>query len=296
MELKQDETERDLGLHTHTCKVCGAQGLFQSYLVREMMDETGDEFEYFVCPECNCLQIGEIPDDLGKYYKSSCYSYNSDISVNAKFPDKPTNMTKILDVGCGCGDWLIRCAMKGYGNLYGCDPFIDDNIQYGNVINIRKCTIHEIEGKDSFDIIRMGDSFEHVTDPYEVLVSAGDLLKDGGMIELIIPTYPNIAFDMFGPHWCQLDAPRHIYLHSMKSIRYLANKCGLKVKEVEYDSDAGQIIGSFFYQNNVSFYNINEQLIRKYFSDRERQEISEMSEEANKKHYGDHMKVYLQKT
>lgn len=296
MEIKPDNTERDMKLRAHKCGVCGSQGMFQSYLVSEMMYKTGDDFEYFICPECECLQIGSIPDNLSRYYKNDYYSYNIGDATSIVLPSEPLKMTKILDIGCGNGDWLRKCAGNGYGNLYGCDPFIESDIKYGEVVNIRKCTIHEIEGAGSFDYIRMSDSFEHVTDPAEVLLSARNLLKEDGIIELSIPTYPNIAFDMFGPYWCQLDAPRHIFLHSEKSIRFLAKKSGLNVTEIKYDSDAGQIIGSFFYQHNVSFYDIDEQLIRRYFSEQERNEIEILSKEANEKHYGDHMKVYLEKT
>jgi len=34
-----------------------------------------DEFEYFECSKCGCLQIGKIPIDLSKYYPTDYYSY-----------------------------------------------------------------------------------------------------------------------------------------------------------------------------------------------------------------------------
>jgi SAM-dependent methyltransferase len=34
-----------------------------------------DEFEYFECAQCGCLQIKEIPEDLAKYYPQNYYSY-----------------------------------------------------------------------------------------------------------------------------------------------------------------------------------------------------------------------------
>ena len=68
MELIKDTKDIDLGLKEHKCRICSAKGLFQSYLVREMLKGTKDEFEYFVCDNCNCLQIAEVPDNLGDYF------------------------------------------------------------------------------------------------------------------------------------------------------------------------------------------------------------------------------------
>ncbi len=42
----------------------------------------------------------------------------------------------------------------------------------------------------------------------------------------------------------QVDAPRHFYLHSVKSLEILAEKAGLTVEKVEYDSIAFQFWGS----------------------------------------------------
>lgn len=75
MVLSRDTTDRNLGYKDHLCRVCGKKGAFLSYLVREMLNGTKDEFEYFVCDNCGCLQISDVPDNLGKYYGSSYYSF-----------------------------------------------------------------------------------------------------------------------------------------------------------------------------------------------------------------------------
>lgn len=293
--MEKDISNRKMGLKKHKCRICGVEGFFQSYLVREMMKETRDEFEYFECANCHCLQISEVPDNLGYYYGDEYFSMIGQGDSEAIFEKPVTDSTKILDVGCGIGVWLYEMAEQGHDNLYGCDPFLDKDVDYGDRVHIKKADITELDGEGSFDVIRMWNSFEHVTNPAEVLEKAMHLLKNDGYIWMAIPIYPNIAFDMFETHWYQLDAPRHIFLYSIKSIKFLADKCRLSISKIEFNSDPRQIIVSFFYQHNVFYNRINRELVEEYFSDDDIGRMLDLCEEANKNKRGDHAVVWFKK-
>jgi len=62
----------------HTCKICDNGIGNRTFIVREMQLGLRDEFEYFECSKCGCLQIGEVPVDLSKYYPNDYYSYLED--------------------------------------------------------------------------------------------------------------------------------------------------------------------------------------------------------------------------
>ena len=186
--LKKDETNRVLGRKHQVCRICGTEGNFDTYLVREMMQGTREEFLYFVCDRCQCLQIAEIPENLGDYYGKDYYSFQVEEDSDIEFSSAVLYSRKVLDVGCGGGKWLIQKAKEGWGNLYGCDPFLEQDRQYGQRVMIRNCSIHEMEGDETFDIIHMSDSFEHMTDPLEVLKSVWRLLKPDGILYMSIPT------------------------------------------------------------------------------------------------------------
>jgi hypothetical protein len=51
----------------------------------------------------------------------------------------------------------------------------------------------------------------------------------------------------YGDKWVQLDAPRHFFLHTRKSMEIAAEKAGLKIAKVQYDSEEFQFIGSELY-------------------------------------------------
>jgi hypothetical protein len=49
------------------CHVC-SDSSGQEFIVHEMMFGFRDEFAYWQCQECECLQIVNPPSDLSKYY------------------------------------------------------------------------------------------------------------------------------------------------------------------------------------------------------------------------------------
>lgn len=219
------------------CKICGKSSWNRTYIAKEMFYGTRQEFEYFVCNYCQCMQIAAIPEDMGIYYSNNYYSFQVS-ELNMRFAGQTKMGQRVLDVGCGTGGWLLNLANETqYGNLYGCDPFIPHDIQYGNRVFIKKCDIRQIDGR--YDYIRFGDSFEHMENPLEVLVNVKRLLNKGGKCTISLPVFPNAAFDTFGVNWYQLDAPRHIFLHSIVSMEYLCNQAQLEIADIKFNSNMG---------------------------------------------------------
>lgn len=271
------------------CEICKWEGNAEFIRAREMMYGTREEFDYFICPECGCLQIVEVPENLGKFYASDYYSYEN--RDGSKTETESKEYSKILDVGCGSGAWLCNLARAGYVNLDGCDPFIKEDLHYENGVNIYKKTIHEMEG--IYDQIYMNDSFEHVTDPHEVMDSIYRLLGDKGVARISIPVFPNIAYEMFGVDWYQLDAPRHLFLHSVNSMKYLAQKHGLKVVKIDFNSNVSQIVRSFLYSKGIPYREQTSELISRYFNAQTLEELKENTEIANQNQFGDHAVFYI---
>ncbi len=273
------------------CRICGNRTDHKIYRVKEMYFGTRQEFEYFECERCQCLQIVKIPENLGEFYRHEYYSFERPEIRVPLMNDRIE--TRVLDVGCGAGGWLMGQQAKGYVNLIGCDLFVDGDIDYEPCIHIKKCTIHEMDG--SFDFIRLKDSFEHMGDPYEVLVSIGRLLDEGGVCLISMPVYPNAAYDAFKENWYEWDAPRHLFIHSVKSMDYLCQKAGLKIKGIEYNSGDLQFITSLLYQEGIPYIEQNNDVIKKYFSSEELAKILELTNGLNQNGYGDHAVFTIEK-
>ncbi len=270
---------------THGCRICGAVGVAPEYRVREMNLGLGDSFLYFQCPACGCLQIAEFPADLSRYYPPEYYSFRRDPAARQgarkalrrirdryaftgrgalgrmlarRYPyrfdgvrewlavEGLTRESRILDVGCGRGELLYDMAEMGYTCLTGVDPFLERDIAYPNGVRVFRKTIRELEG--SFDLIMFHHSLEHIRDQHETLRSAARLLADGGHCLVRIPLSSSFAWEHYRENWVQLDAPRHFFLHSRRSIVQLADAAGLTLSRVQDDSTEFQFTGSELYR------------------------------------------------
>ncbi|HFC92887.1 MAG TPA: class I SAM-dependent methyltransferase, partial [Leucothrix mucor] len=208
-----------------------------------------------------------------------------------------TTDSRILDVGCGAGHLLHSLREAGFSNLLGVDPFNADDIHYDNGLSIEKKSIHDVEQGD-WDLIMFHHSFEHVFDQQEVLAKATSLLKPNGVCLVRVPTASSWAWEHYGVNWVQLDAPRHLFLHSVDSMKLLAEKVGLQMKDVVYDSFAFQFWGSEQYIKNValndkSSYAVNPE--QSAFSKQDIAGFEKRSIELNKENQGDQAAFYLRK-
>ena len=77
------------------------------------------------------------------------------------------------------------------------------------------------------------------------------VLNRGGHALIRIPVASSFAYAHYGADWAQLDAPRHHFLHSLKSIRLLAGQTGLELVDVVFDSTEFQFWASEQYIRDI---------------------------------------------
>ena len=91
-------------------------------------------------------------------------------------------------------------------------------------------------------------------DPTDVFYHLNRLLRKDGILIIRIPLVDGYAWRKYGMDWYQVDAPRHFFLHTQKSISLLAQSVNMEIVKVEFDSTGAQIINSEKYVRNISLF------------------------------------------
>lgn len=315
------------------CKVCGNSENNKEFKIREMMFGFRNEFTYFECSKCGCLQIVEIPRNMEKYYLSDYYSFkNTDKSrnflkqilkakrdkytifkkdfvgkiISRKYPNMLFDMiskieinynTKILDVGCGAGNFLYSLSKIGFKNLVGVDPYLRESTKEGYV-KIYNKSIRELPGNQKYDFIIFNHSFEHISKQLQTLTKVYKLLSEGGVCLIRIPIKTDYIWNCYGINWVQIDAPRHFFLHTLKSFELLVKKSGLSIQDIVFDSTEFQFWGSEQYKKNIPLlaensYSKNPD--KSIFTKKEIEKFKKRAKDLNIRKQGDQVAFFLTK-
>ena len=267
------------------CRICNNLAGNEIFTAREMMFGTRDEFDYFECARCGCLQIDAIPPDLSPYYPPEYYSFSlpRPVSLKRYFQRQHTRFTlgqsgaigwllsrkyrppeyvqwvkragvafedAILDVGCGAGQLLMAMHITGFEDLTGIDPYLAKEVSLGRGLQILRKSMAELDRR--FDFIMLHHSFEHLADPLAALKQIRSLLKPEGRVLIRVPVAGSYAWRAYGVDWVQLDAPRHFFLPTSQSLELLAGQAGFSITDITYDSTAFQFWGSEQYRRGIA--------------------------------------------
>ena len=130
---------------------------------------------------------------------------------------KEGQSARLLDVGCGSGDFLAMAANAGW-TTFGTEPdeFSRDRARASG-LDVR-ATISEFAGEPRFDAITLSHVIEHVPDPVRTLRDCRERLKPGGFLYLATPNLESVGHQIYGRHWRGLETPRHLVLFNRNSL------------------------------------------------------------------------------
>ena len=307
------------------CRICNEENENRSYIAREMMFGFLDKFIYFQCSNCGCLQIHDIPLNISKYYPPEYYSFKPLQASNSlkyrmkdyvifhrnmfalsgkgflgrlvyqKYPAEYlraiskvglTLNSKILDVGCGSGYLLHDLKRVGFKNLLGIDKYITK--EFKEPVKIEKRDIQEVEGK--WDLIIFNHSLEHMFDQLQTLQSVSKLLSENGVCLINLPIVSSFAWKKYGVNWFHLDAPRHFFLHSVESLKIVAGKANLVLRDVVYNSTGFSLLRSEQYSKGIP---MNSNSIESIFSKAQIKSMAKKAKALNLNNEGDTAVFYF---
>ena len=244
-----------------TCPWCGSE---KSHLHLQLKDYflTQESFEIVECDDCHLLYTTPRPtaDEIGKYYQSKNYYSHQEnkngfiprlyeaikkVNIKHKFEVATNDLKlesggKMLEIGCGVGDFLHYAEQQGW-ECYGAEPSEDavKILQTKTKIKVVKPEQIEDFPNASFDLICMWHVLEHVADLKWQIDQLKRLLKPNGRIVIALPNYQSYDAQYYKDKWAAYDVPRHLNHFSEEFMRKELNNCGLayiKSEKLVWDS------------------------------------------------------------
>ena len=210
-----------------------------------------EEFSIYSCVDCGLKFTNPRPMDanLSDYYQSEKYYSHSKKknglvpwlyqiikrkNIRTKYqqivPAKKTG--KILDIGCGTGDFLLYCKEKSW-KIYGIEPDKGARRIAEALLQQEIFSANETNQWDdsTFDIITMWHVLEHVSDLNMQFIELQRLIKKGGKLVLALPNFQSYDSVYYNEHWAAWDVPRHLYHFNKQMISRTASKYGFELLE-----------------------------------------------------------------
>ena len=203
------------------------------------------------CEKCGFKMTSPAPqpDEIRRYYESRDYISHDTKEKNlmnlaykflrfftlrakGKIVRKNSSGVKILDIGCGTGEFLARMRKMGY-DCSGVEPnekarAFAERKHSLPVYNIIKAK--ELE-TGTYDCITLWHVLEHMHDLNETVSALKGLLKPTGKIILALPNPESWDAKYYKQFWAAYDLPRHLYHFSARNISDLATRFGLQVEK-----------------------------------------------------------------
>lgn len=255
------------------CPICDSKDFTELIRVKDH-SISKEEFIIKQCASCGFKITSPRPteEDLPSYYESEDYVSHSDttkgiinflyqkvkaITLNQKekLISGLNTSNKILDLGCGTGDFLKFVSEKGWKTT-GLEP---DSGARNLALKKLPGQIHPIENlfelpSQSFGIITMWHVLEHVSELNKYMIQLNLLLENNGKLIIALPNPESADAKHYKEYWAAYDVPRHLFHFSKKNITELALKHNFKlefIKPMVFDSFYVSMLSEKYKNGNI---------------------------------------------
>ena len=188
------------------------------------------------CPACTALRIPDAqihhgtvsPDSPGQLGAAMRMLFAMRlIWLRLCLPGFESATTRILDAGCGDGQFLEYLASRGYSKIVGyeIDPRrLAHARQRGSAVfpNMEAAT-RELK---AFDFIFMWHVYEHIPEPLAVLRRLLACLSPSGTLIVSVPNHRSLQNLLFGFYSSLTDYHRHIWYLDEQYFSWLTHEIG----------------------------------------------------------------------
>lgn len=155
------------------------------------------------------------------------------IDASMRHMPKPNSGARLLDFGCGNGEFLEVIKNAGW-EVRGIDFDLEAvKAAKHKGLDVIQGGVDELAQFDGmFDQITLSHVIEHVHQPERLLSLCYRALKPDGRLWLETPNINAQGHEKYGVNWRGLEPPRHLMLFNQQSLTLLLNKAGFQRIEI----------------------------------------------------------------
>jgi 2-polyprenyl-3-methyl-5-hydroxy-6-metoxy-1,4-benzoquinol methylase len=202
---------------------------------------SGENFDYYRCPDCDILVLWPVPGDVGRYYPNDYYSIPRSLQALAaaaelerykiEIVQRFRSGGRLLEIGPAYGSFTYLAKQAGFQvdaieMDESCCRFMRDTL--GIHVTQSVDTDAALRGSGPYAVIALWHVIEHLPDPWSTLKLIVDRLEPGGVLVLAAPNPEALQFRMLGRFWTHLDAPRHLELIPSAALSAHLQTLGMK--------------------------------------------------------------------
>ncbi|MEI7596332.1 MAG: methyltransferase domain-containing protein [Bacteroidota bacterium] len=259
-----------------SCPICKST-MLKSHLTCKDYTVSQSEFTIVNCSSCGFTFTNPRPEpeNLGVYYKSEEYVSHSNtkkglifklyqlvrnytLDNKVRLVKKWGNPKNLLDIGCGTGAFIDRCA-KSKIEVVGIEP--DESARNFAINNFSLNVFDESEiikiADNSYDTITMWHVLEHVSDLEERVKQLKRILKPGGTLFVALPNMASYDAQVYGKFWAAYDVPRHLYHFKKGDVERLFNLVSMVVVKrlpMKFDSFYVSMLSEKYLSGKVNYF------------------------------------------
>lgn len=268
MERSGNDKYPQVGLNV--CPICQGKDCVLFFHSKDYRYRTSRKiFTIVRCKGCDFLYLNPaLPEEEQLCYYPDKFHYQPGSLLNLAIKPlfdkcielhineikKRSKGRRILDVGCGGGYFLSRMQESGF-EVFGVEP---NARAFGHAVSavgskIRYSDLASASFPDKyFDLIIAFNSLEHMYKINENIAEMRRVLKDDGILYIVVPDSDYFEARLFKGYYFNLEAPRHLSFFTRKSIRDLFLRHGfvpefIDEKPYEYISTPASIGHSLCY-------------------------------------------------